>query len=49
MTVAELGAAVAALPGKRDALREAFDRLAASSPSPLPFAWEDVDAHLSSL
>ncbi|PUZ38101.1 hypothetical protein GQ55_9G170100 [Panicum hallii var. hallii] len=49
MTVAELGAAVAALPGKRDALREAFDRLAACSPSPLPFAWEDVDAHLSSL
>ncbi|PUZ38100.1 hypothetical protein GQ55_9G170000 [Panicum hallii var. hallii] len=49
MTVAELEAAVAALPGKRDALREAFDRLAACSPSPLPFAWEDIDAHLSSL
>ncbi|CAL4926094.1 unnamed protein product [Urochloa decumbens] len=39
LTVAELEAAVAALPGKRDALREAFDRLAACSPSPLPFAW----------
>ncbi|RLN42889.1 hypothetical protein C2845_PM01G35980 [Panicum miliaceum] len=49
MTVAELEAAVAALPGKRDALREAFDHLAACSPSPLPFAWEDLDAHLSSL
>ncbi|CAL4934621.1 unnamed protein product [Urochloa decumbens] len=49
LTVAELEAAVAALPGKRDALREAFDRLAACSPSPLPFAWEDLDAHLSSL
>jgi hypothetical protein len=47
--VAELEAAVAALPGKRDALRKAFDRLAACSPSPLPFAWEDLDAHLSSL
>ncbi|CAN6287596.1 unnamed protein product [Urochloa humidicola] len=49
LTVAELEAAVAALPGKRDALRVAFDRLAACSPSPLPFAWEDLDAHLSSL
>ena len=49
MTVAELEAAVAALPGKRDALREAFDCLAAYSPSPLPFALEDLDAHLSSL
>ncbi|CAN6310285.1 unnamed protein product [Urochloa humidicola] len=49
LTVAELEAAVAALPGKRDALQEAFDRLAACSPSPLPFAWEDLDAHLSSL
>ncbi|KAG2547623.1 hypothetical protein PVAP13_9KG470100, partial [Panicum virgatum] len=49
VTVAELEAAVAALAGKRDALREAFDHLAACSPSPLPFAWEDLDAHLSSL
>nr|CAB3494064.1 unnamed protein product [Digitaria exilis] len=49
MTVAELEAAVAALPGKRDALQEAFDHLAACSPSPLPFTWEDLDAHLSSL
>lgn len=49
MTVAELGAAVAALPGMRDALREAFDRLAACSPTPLPFVWADLDAHVSSL
>ncbi|CAD6213536.1 unnamed protein product [Miscanthus lutarioriparius] len=49
MTVAELEAAIAALPGKRDALREAFDRLAACSPSPLSFAWEDLDGHISSL
>ncbi|WVZ59760.1 hypothetical protein U9M48_009861 [Paspalum notatum var. saurae] len=49
MAVSELEAAVAALPGKRDALREAYDRLAACSPSPLSFAWEDLDAHLSSL
>ncbi|CAL4926093.1 unnamed protein product [Urochloa decumbens] len=49
MTAEELEAAVAALPGKRDALREAFDRLAACSPSSLPFAWADIDAHVSSL
>jgi hypothetical protein len=49
MTVEELEAAAAALPGKRDALREAFDRLAACSPAPLPFAWVDLDAHVSSL
>ncbi|KAJ1294664.1 hypothetical protein BS78_01G162900 [Paspalum vaginatum] len=49
MAVTELEAAVAALPSKRDALREAYDRLAACSPWPLPFAWEDLDAHLSSL
>ncbi|CAL4943102.1 unnamed protein product [Urochloa decumbens] len=49
MTAEELEAAVVALPGKRDALREAFDRLAACSPSPLPFAWADIDAHVSSL
>ncbi|XP_062208965.1 uncharacterized protein LOC133910666 [Phragmites australis] len=49
MTVAELEVAIAALPAKKDALREAFDRLAACSPFPLPFAWEDLDAHISSL
>ncbi|KAL6637387.1 hypothetical protein ACP70R_024959 [Stipagrostis hirtigluma subsp. patula] len=49
MTAAELEAAIAALPAKKDALREAFDRLAACSPHPLPFAWEDLDAHISSL
>lgn len=49
MTVAELEAAIAALPGKWGALREAFDRLAACSPSPLPFAWEDLDGYISSL
>ncbi|CAN6317693.1 unnamed protein product [Urochloa humidicola] len=49
MTAVELEATLAALPGKRDALREAFDRLAACSPSPLLFAWVDIDAHLSSL
>ncbi|WVZ87222.1 hypothetical protein U9M48_033897 [Paspalum notatum var. saurae] len=49
MAMSELEAAVAALPGRRDALREAYGRLASCSPSPLPFAWEDLDAHLSSL
>ncbi|KAL6894653.1 hypothetical protein ACP4OV_008751 [Aristida adscensionis] len=48
-TAAELEAAIAALPTKKAALREAFDRLAACSPFPLPFAWEDLDAHISSL
>ncbi|CAD6211489.1 unnamed protein product [Miscanthus lutarioriparius] len=32
-----------------DALREAFDSLAACSPYPLPFTWEDLDAHVSSV
>ncbi|OEL28240.1 hypothetical protein BAE44_0010741, partial [Dichanthelium oligosanthes] len=49
MTVAELEAAFAVLPSKRDALREAFDRLSACSPSPLPFPWGDLEAHISSL
>ncbi|CAN6292780.1 unnamed protein product [Urochloa humidicola] len=36
MTAVELEATLAALPGKRDALREAFDRLAACSPRRSP-------------
>ncbi|RLN42488.1 uncharacterized protein C2845_PM01G35950 [Panicum miliaceum] len=48
-TQAELEAAVAALQGKRRRLREAFDRLAACSPVPVPFRWEDLDAHLASV
>ncbi|CAM0943765.1 unnamed protein product [Alopecurus aequalis] len=49
MTTAELEAAIAALPAKKDALREAFDRLAACSPFPLPVTWDDLDAHISSI
>ncbi|CAN6287597.1 unnamed protein product [Urochloa humidicola] len=49
MMAEELEAAVAALLDKRDAMREAFDRLAACSPSPLPFTWADIDAHVSSI
>jgi hypothetical protein len=30
-------------------LRETFERLAASSLGPLPFSWEDLDAHISSI
>ncbi|CAN6282329.1 unnamed protein product [Urochloa humidicola] len=48
-TQAELEAAVAALRGKRRRLREAFDRLAACAPAPVPFRWEDLDAHLASV
>ncbi|CAL4917784.1 unnamed protein product [Urochloa decumbens] len=48
-TQAELEAAVAALRGKRRRLREAFDRLAACAPVPVPFRWEDLDAHLASV
>ncbi|OEL28236.1 hypothetical protein BAE44_0010743 [Dichanthelium oligosanthes] len=48
-TQAELEAAVAALPGKKRRLREAFDRLVACSPVPVPFRWEDLDAHLASV
>ncbi|KAK3150049.1 hypothetical protein QOZ80_3AG0227070 [Eleusine coracana subsp. coracana] len=49
MTPAELGPAIAALAAKKKRLRESFDRLAASSPVPIPFRWEDLDAHLSSV
>ncbi|CAN6304412.1 unnamed protein product [Urochloa humidicola] len=48
-TQAELKEAVAALRGKRRRLREAFDRLAACAPVPVPFRWEDLDAHLASV
>ncbi|CAN6226149.1 unnamed protein product [Urochloa humidicola] len=48
-TRAELEEAVAALRGKRSRLREAFDRLAACTPFPVPFRWEDLDAHLASV
>lgn len=49
MATAEVEAAIAALPARKEALREAFDRLAACSPFPLPFTWDDLDAHISSL
>ncbi|KAI5009082.1 hypothetical protein ZWY2020_010130 [Hordeum vulgare] len=45
----ELEAAIAALPAKKQRLRDSFDRLAAASPVPIPFTWADVDAHISSL
>ncbi|XBI52470.1 hypothetical protein VPH35_034839 [Triticum aestivum] len=45
----ELEAAIAALPAKKQRLRESFDRLLAASPIPIPFTWADVDAHISSL
>jgi hypothetical protein len=48
-TQAELEAAVAALADKKRRLREAFDRLVACSPVPVPFRWEDLDAHLASI
>ncbi|EMS46520.1 hypothetical protein TRIUR3_17155 [Triticum urartu] len=49
MATAEVEAAIAALPARKEALREAFDRLAACSPFPLPFTWGDLDVHISSL
>ncbi|KAM0916968.1 hypothetical protein ACQ4PT_009810 [Festuca glaucescens] len=49
MTTAKLEAAIAALPGKKQRLRELFDRLVACSPMQLPFTWDDLDAHVSSL
>ncbi|XP_048554599.1 uncharacterized protein LOC125535576 [Triticum urartu] len=48
-STAELEAAIAALPAKKQRLRESFDRLLAASPIPVPFTWADVDAHISSL
>jgi hypothetical protein len=49
MPMEDLEAAIAELPAKKDALRDAFDSLAACSPYPLPFTWEDLDAHVSSV
>ncbi|CAD6340750.1 unnamed protein product [Miscanthus lutarioriparius] len=43
MEMWELEAVAAALPAKKRRLRETFDRLAACSPTPLPFRWEDLD------
>ncbi|KAL6894652.1 hypothetical protein ACP4OV_008750 [Aristida adscensionis] len=49
LTTLELEAVAAALPAKKRRLRETFHRLAAASPRPLPFRWEDLDAYISSL
>lgn len=49
MEMWELEAVAAALPAKKRRLRETFDRLAACSPTPLPFRWEDLDTYISSL
>ncbi|XP_044976931.1 uncharacterized protein LOC123444281 [Hordeum vulgare subsp. vulgare] len=48
---ADLEAAIAALPGRKQRLRESYDRLVARAPPDLrlPFAWDDIDAHVSSL
>uniref|UniRef100_A0A0E0KFZ1 FRIGIDA-like protein n=1 Tax=Oryza punctata TaxID=4537 RepID=A0A0E0KFZ1_ORYPU len=48
-TMAELEAAIEALAGKKRRLREAFDCLVACSPIPIPFRWDDIDAHVSSI
>uniref|UniRef100_A0A804P9Y0 FRIGIDA-like protein n=1 Tax=Zea mays TaxID=4577 RepID=A0A804P9Y0_MAIZE len=49
MPTEDLEAAIAELPAKKGVLREAFHTLAACSPYPLPFTWEDLDAHVSSV
>uniref|UniRef100_N1R0Y4 Uncharacterized protein n=1 Tax=Aegilops tauschii TaxID=37682 RepID=N1R0Y4_AEGTA len=51
MTRADLETAIAALPGRKQRLRETFDRLVACAPLhvQLPFTWDDIDAHVSSL
>ncbi|KAM3399784.1 hypothetical protein ACQJBY_004932 [Aegilops geniculata] len=51
MATADLEAAIAALPVRKQRLRETFDRLVASAPPHyrLPFTWDDIDAHVSSL
>jgi hypothetical protein len=46
---AELEAAIAALSAKKQRLQDSFDRLAASAPIPIPFTWDDINAHISSL
>uniref|UniRef100_A0A0D9VW02 Uncharacterized protein n=1 Tax=Leersia perrieri TaxID=77586 RepID=A0A0D9VW02_9ORYZ len=48
-TTAELEASIAALRGRKQRLREAYEGLLLSSPIPLPFRWSDLDAHISSL
>uniref|UniRef100_A0A0E0KFY6 Uncharacterized protein n=1 Tax=Oryza punctata TaxID=4537 RepID=A0A0E0KFY6_ORYPU len=49
MTTAQMEAAIAALHGKKQRLREAYDSLVLHSPIPLPFRWSDLNSHLSSL
>uniref|UniRef100_M8ARG8 Uncharacterized protein n=1 Tax=Aegilops tauschii TaxID=37682 RepID=M8ARG8_AEGTA len=51
MLTADLEAAIAALPGKKQRLRESFHRLVACAPPhvQLPFTWHDIDAYVSSL
>ncbi|XP_048562678.1 uncharacterized protein LOC125543363 [Triticum urartu] len=51
MATADLEAAIAALPVRKQRLRETFDRLVACAPPHyhLPFTWDDIDAHVSSL
>ncbi|VAH00815.1 unnamed protein product [Triticum turgidum subsp. durum] len=51
MATADLEAAIAALPVRKQRLRETFDRLVACAPPHyhLPFTWADIDAHVSSL
>ncbi|XP_021319509.1 uncharacterized protein LOC8062998 [Sorghum bicolor] len=49
MEMWEVEAVAAALPAKKRRLRETFERLAACSPTPLPFRWEDLDTYISSL
>nr|XP_051207384.1 FRIGIDA-like protein 4a isoform X2 [Lolium perenne] len=46
---AELEAAISALSAKKQRLQDSFDRLAASAPIPIPFTWDDINAHISSL
>ncbi|KAJ1272879.1 hypothetical protein BS78_06G236500 [Paspalum vaginatum] len=45
----DLEAAIADLSSKKEFLREAFDCLAAYSLYPLPFTWEALDPHVSSI
>uniref|UniRef100_A0ACD5T872 Uncharacterized protein n=1 Tax=Avena sativa TaxID=4498 RepID=A0ACD5T872_AVESA len=47
--MAELEAAIAALPAKKQRLRESYDRLVANAPIPIPFTWDDINTHISSL
>ncbi|KAF0922075.1 hypothetical protein E2562_024648 [Oryza meyeriana var. granulata] len=49
MTMAELEAAIAVLTAKKQRLREAFDSLVVCSPIRIPFRWDHIDAHVSSI